>query len=40
MSLEEYFQLLVFTGKQGRSDKRGKIKADGETLLLVLPQRY
>ncbi len=31
MSLEEYFQLLVFTGKQGRSDKRGKIKAEGET---------
>ena len=31
MSLEEYFQLLVITGKQGRSDKRGKIKADGET---------
>ncbi|MFO0381009.1 MAG: hypothetical protein ACK506_04855, partial [Pirellula sp.] len=31
MSLEEYFELLVFTGKQGRSDKRGKIKADGET---------
>jgi hypothetical protein len=30
MSLEEYFQLLVFTGKQGRSDKRGKIKADVE----------
>ncbi|MFN7844751.1 MAG: hypothetical protein ACK5N9_23765 [Pirellula sp.] len=31
MSLEAYFQLLAFTGKQGRSDKRGKIKADGET---------
>ncbi len=31
VSLEEYFELLVFTGKQGRSDKRGKIKAGGET---------
>jgi hypothetical protein len=30
MSLEDYFELLVFTGKKGRSDKRGKIKADGE----------
>jgi hypothetical protein len=30
MSLDEYFKLLVFTGKQGRSDKRGKIKADVE----------
>jgi hypothetical protein len=32
MSLEEYFELLVFTGKQGRSGKRGKIKADRETV--------
>ncbi len=32
MSLEEYFELLVFTGKQGRSDKRGKMKADVESV--------
>jgi len=28
--LEEYLEMLAFTGRQGRSDKRGKIKADAE----------
>lgn len=30
MSLEEYFELLEFTGRQGRSDKRGRIEDNTE----------
>ncbi len=40
MSLEEYFQLLVFTGKQGRSDKRVRSRQKVRLLLLVLLLRY
>jgi len=31
LSLEEYFELLVFTAQQGRSDKRGKTKAEEQS---------
>ncbi len=40
MSLEEYFQLLVFTGKQAARTSGVKIKAEGELPLLALLLRH